>query len=174
MWPSTRWLRWGGLVATLVVALGLGLSGAAQPIEVVLTPLVPGATPPAATPQSAATPLEGHTDGASGIGSRLLGQQAAAEATIAAYATREAAYAVREATQAARIATLEAAVAEAQVTATALVLVAAKTVLDPTRQSLTLQTDLEGMLGGEADAVAAAQSDLAALLARYPPGCRAG
>jgi hypothetical protein len=157
------------LVATLVLALRLALSGVAQPIEVALTPLVPGATPPAA-----ATPLEGPADDAGGVGSRLLGQQAAAQATIAAYTTREAAYAVRDATQAARIATLEAAVAEAQVTATALVLVAANTVLDPTRQSLTLQTDLEGMLGGEADAVAAAQSDLAELLARYPPGCRAG
>lgn len=174
MWPSTTWRRWGGLVVTLVVALRLGLSVVAQPIEVVLTPLVPGATPPAATPQAAATPLAGHADGSGGVGSRLLGQQAAAQATIAAYATREAAYAVREAAQATRIATLEAAVAEAQVTATALVLVAANTVLDPTRQSLTLQTDLEGMLGGQADAVAAAQAELAELLARYPPGCRAG
>jgi hypothetical protein len=162
------------LVATLVLALSLVLSGVAQPIEVVLTPLVPGATPPAATPQSAATPLEGHADDSGGVGSRLLGQQTAAQATIAAYATRETAYAVRDAAQATRIATLEAAVAEAQVTATALVLVAANTVLDPTRQSLVLQTDLEGMLGGQADAVAAAQSELAELLARYPPGCRAG
>jgi hypothetical protein len=167
-------LPWSVVVATLVLALSLVLAGDAQPIEVVLTPLVPGATPPAATPQAGATPLAGYADGSGGVGSRLLGQQAAAQATIAAYATREAVYAVREATQAARIATLEVAVAEAQVTATALVLVAANTVLDPTRQSLTLQTDLEGMLGGEADAVAAAQSELAELLARYPPGCRAG
>ena len=158
----------------LVFTQRLVLPGVAQPIEVVLTPLVPGATPPAATPPAAATPLDGPADDAGGVGSRLLGQQTAAQATIAAYATREAAYAVRDAAQATRIATLEAAVVEAQVTATALVLVAANTVLDPTRQSLTLQTDLEGMLGGEDDAVAAAQSELAELLARYPPGCRAG
>jgi len=174
MWPSKGLLRWGVLVATLVLALCFELSGVAQPVEVALTPLVPGVTPPAATPQAAATPLAGQADGAGGVSSRLLGQQAAAQATIAAYATREAAYAVRDASQATRIATLEAAVAEAQVTATALVLVAANTVLDPTRQSLTLQTDLEGMLGAEADAIAAAQSELAELLARYPPGCRAG
>jgi hypothetical protein len=173
VWPPKRLLPWGVLVATLVLALSLVPSGVAQPSEVVLTPLVPGATP-AATPQSAATPLAGQPDGLGGVGSRLLDQQAAAQATIAAYATREAAYAVRDAAQATRIATLEAAVVEAQVTATALVLVAANTVLDPTRQSLTLQTDLAGMLGGEADAVAAAQSALAELLARYPPGCRAG
>jgi len=162
------------LVATLVLVLRLVLSGVAQPIDVILTPLVPDATPPAATAQAAATPVAGHADGAGGVGSRLLGQQAGAQATIAVYATREAASAEREAAQATRIATLEAAVAEAQVTATALVLVAANTVLDPTRQSLTLQTDLPGMLGGEADAVAAAQAELDALLARYPPGCRAG
>jgi hypothetical protein len=174
MWPSKGLLRWGVLVGTLLLASRLVQSGIAQPIEVVLTPLVPDATPPAAAPQSAATPLAGHADDAGGVSSRLVGQQAAAQATIAAFATREAAYAVREAAQATRIAALEAAVAEAQVTATALVLVAANTVLDPTRQSLVLQTNLEGMLGGEADAVAAAQAELAELLARYPPGCRAG
>ncbi len=61
-----------------------------------------------------------------------------------------------------------------QVTATALVQVAADTVLDPTRQSLTLQTNLAGMLSGDADTLAEARRDLAGLLARYPPGCRAG
>jgi hypothetical protein len=50
MWPSKGLLRWGVLVATLVLALCFELSGVAQPVEVALTPLVPGATPPAATP----------------------------------------------------------------------------------------------------------------------------
>jgi hypothetical protein len=166
----------GGIGATTVLlTLSLLVPGRAQPVDLVLTPLPPAATPgAAATPRVAATPIGRQANPPGGVSSRLLGQQAAAQATIAVYATREAAYAVRDATQATRIATLEAAVAEAQVTATALVLVAANTVLDPTRQSLVLQTDLAGMLGGEADAVAAAQSELAALLARYPPGCRAG
>jgi hypothetical protein len=44
MWPSKELLRWGVLVATLVLALRL-LSGVAQPIEVALTPLVPAGTP---------------------------------------------------------------------------------------------------------------------------------
>src|SRR5215216_101840 len=172
--PLRGLLPWSVVVATLVLALSLVLAGDAQPTEVVLTPLVPGATPPAATPQAGATPLAGYADGSGGVGSRLLGQQAAAQATIAAYATREAVYAVREATQAARIATLEVAVAEVQVTATALVVVAANTVLDPTRQSLTVQTDLEGMLNGDGEAIAQARSALTGLLARYPPDCRAG
>ena len=59
-------------------------------------------------------------------------------------------------------------------TATALVVVAAKTVLDPTRHSLTLQTNLEGMLSGDTDTVAEARMDLTRLLERYPPGSRAG
>jgi hypothetical protein len=55
MWPSTRLRRWGVLVVTLVLALRLVLSGVAQPSEVALTPLAPGATPtavavPAASP----------------------------------------------------------------------------------------------------------------------------
>jgi hypothetical protein len=163
----------GVVVVTLVLTLRLVVPSVAQPIDVILTPLVPGGTPPsAATPRSAATPasatpLEGEADGPGGVGSRLLGQQAAAQATIAAFATREAG-------QATRIAALEAALAEAQVTATALVQVAANTVLDPNRQSLTLQTHLEGMLADDADTLAETQSVLTELLARYPPGCRAG
>jgi hypothetical protein len=161
-------MREGVAVVTVVLTLSLVAPIVAQPIEVVLTPLVPGGTPPpAATPRSAATPFEGQAGNPGGVGSRLLGQQAAAQATIAAYASREAA-------QATRIADLEAALAEVQVTATVLVQVAANTVLDPTRQSLTLQTDLEGMLDGDADAVAGTQTVLTELLARYPPGCRAG
>jgi hypothetical protein len=161
-------MREGVAVVTVVLTLSLLAPIVAQPIEVVLTPLVPGGTPPpAATPRSAATPFERQAGNPGGVGSRLLGQQAAAQATIAAYASREAA-------QATRIADLEAALAEVQVTATVLVQVAANTVLDPTRQSLTLQTDLEGMLDGDADAVAGTQTVLTELLARYPPGCRAG
>jgi hypothetical protein len=160
-------------VVTVVLTLSLVAPIVAQPIEVVLTPLVPSGTPPpAATPHlaaapAAATPLAREAGDPGGVGSRLLGQQAAAQATITAYATREAA-------QTTRIAGLEAAVAEAQVTATALVQVAANTVLDPARQSLTVQTDLEGMLSGDADAIAETQASLTGLLARYPPGCRAG
>ena len=168
-------MREGVAVVTVVLTLSLVAPIVAQPIEVVLTPLVPGGTPPpAATPGSAATPVAGQASDPGGVGSRLLGQQVAAQATIAAYATREAASATREADQATRIAGLEAALAEGQVTATALVQVAANTVLDPTRQSLTLQTNLEGMLGGDTDAIAETQTALTELLARYPPGCRAG
>lgn len=159
-----------GLAAvTVLLTLSLVVPAVAQPVDLVLTPLVPGGTPPppAATPLLAATPVEGQADDLGGVGSRLLGQQAAAQATVTAYATREAA-------QATRIADLEAALAAVQVTATALVQVAANTVLDPTRQSLTVQTDLAGMLGGDDQAVAETQATLTDLLARYPPECRAG
>ncbi|MCD6031564.1 MAG: hypothetical protein K0S78_3738 [Thermomicrobiales bacterium] len=155
-------MRGGVAAVTVVLTLSLVVPSVAQPIDLVLTPLVP-----AATPRSAATPVKGQVGDPGGVSSRLLGQQAAAQATIAAYATREAA-------QATRIADLEAALAEVQVTATALVVVAANTVLDPTRQSLTVQTDLEGILSGDAEAVAEARADLTRLLERYPPGCRAG
>ena len=160
---------------TIFLALCLAVPAASQPVDVVLTPLGrAGTPPPAATPSSAATPVGREAADPGGVSSRLLGQQAAAQATITAFATREAAYTVRETVQATRIAELEAALAEVQVTATALVQVAANTVLDPTRQSLTLQTNLEGMLSGDADTLAEARRDLAELLARYPPGCRAG
>jgi hypothetical protein len=151
-----------------LVTLSLVVPGLAQPVDLVLTPLPPVATPgAAATPRGAATPVGQPASAPGGVSSRLRGQQSAAPATIAAYATQEAA-------QATRIAVLEAALAEVQVTTTALVVVAANTVLDPTRHSLTLQTNLAGMLSGETDTVAEARMDLARLLARYPPGCRAG
>jgi len=163
------------VAATVFLTLSLIAPGAAQPTEVVLTPLVPGGTPsPGATPMGAATPTAPQPDDLGGVSSRLLGQQNAAQATIAAYATHEAASATREAEQATRIANLEAALAQVQVTATALVQVAANTVLDPTRQSLTLQTDLDGMLRGDAQALDATRADLGRLLARYPANCRAG
>ena len=167
-------LLWGCLMrrsiaaVTVLLALSLVVPSVAQPIELVLTPLIPGGTPStAATPRSAAPSVERQPDDRGGIGSRLLGQQAAAQATISAFATREAA-------QATRIATLEAALAEMQVTATALVQVAANTVLDPTRQSITIQTDLDGMLSGDADVIAETRTALITQLERYPPGCRAG
>jgi hypothetical protein len=160
-------MRWSIAALTALLTLSLVLASGAQPVEVVLTPLVPGGVPPAATPPLAATPLAREADDSGGVSSRLLGQQAATQATIAAYATREA-------DQATRIAGLEAALAAVQVTATALVQVAANTVLDPTRQSLTLQTDLAGMLSGDVEAIAQARSALTGLLARYPPDCRAG
>jgi hypothetical protein len=160
-------MRWGLAAITALLTLSLVLASGAQPVEVVLTPLVPGGTPPGAATAAPATPLAREADDPGGVSSRLLGQQAAAQATIAAFATHES-------DQATRIAGLEAALAEVQVTATALVQVAANTVLDPTRQSLTLQTDLAGMLDGDADAMDATRADLGRLLARYPPGCRAG
>ena len=153
---------------TVLLALIVAAPGVAQPVDLVLTPLPPVATPRfAATPPLAATPVGPRTDVPGGISARLLGQQSAAQATIAAYATRET-------DQVTRIAALESALAEVQVTATALVVVAANTVLDPTRQSLTMQTNLEGMLSGDADTLAEARADLADMLARYQPGCRAG
>jgi hypothetical protein len=161
-------MRWGLAAITALLTLSLVLASGAQPVEVVLTPLVPGGTPPGgATAAPAAMPLAREADDPGGVSSRLLGQQAAAQATIAAYATRKA-------DQATRIAGLEAALAEVQVTATVLVQVAANTVLDPTRQSITVQTDLEGMLSGDVEAIAQARSALTGLLARYLPDSRAG
>ena len=161
-------MRWGVVAVTLVLALSLGLSSVAQPVDLVLTPLPPSGTPRlAATPPQAATPVPAQADDPGGVGSRLLGQQSAAQATIAAYATRDAA-------QATRIATLEAALTEVQVTATALVLVAANTVLDPTRQSITIQTDLDGMLSGDDQTLTDARTALTTQIERYPPTCRAG
>src|SRR5215218_4546455 len=94
-------MRGGVLVVALVLALGLVAPSVAQPIDLVLTPLArDGTPPPAATPRSAATPVLAtprgrDADDPGGIGSRLLGQQTAAQTTIAAYATREAAQATR-------------------------------------------------------------------------------
>ena len=167
-------MRRGIAAATVLLTLALVATSLAQPVDLVLTPLPPAATPgstgtpgPSASPPPASSPVDRPAADAGGVGSRLLGQQSAAQATIAAYVTREA-------DLVARIAALEAALAEAQVTATALVVVAANTVLDPTPQSITLETDLEGMLSDDDQAVAAAGEDLARLLARYPSGCRAG
>ena len=155
-------MRWGVVAGTVLLALRLGVPPVAHPVTLLLTP-----RPSLATPHSAATPIARPTEEPSGIGSRLLGQQSAAQATIAAYATREA-------VQATRTAALEAALADVQVTATALVVVATSTVLDPTRQSITLQTELEGMLSGDPEAVAGARTALTGLLSRYPSPCRAG
>lgn len=156
------------LAVTVVLALSVVVASGAQPVDLVLTPLSAAATPRSvATPNLAATPVRLRADDSGGVSSRLLGQQSAAQATITAYATREAA-------QASQIATLEAALSAVQVTATALVLVAANTVLDPTRQSFILQTDLDGMLSDDANAVAEARTALTGLLERYPPTCRAG
>jgi hypothetical protein len=91
----------------------------------------------------------------------------AIEATVAAYATREA-------LQLAEIARLQALLGDVQVTATALAVVAANTVLDPTPQTITIQTDLEDMLAGEPEARGFARSDLGRELSRFPLGCRAG
>jgi hypothetical protein len=104
---------------------------------------------------------------AAGISARVGGQQAAAQATIAAYATREA-------LQMAEIARLQALLGDVQVTVTALAVVAANTVLDPTPRTVTIQTDLDGMLGEDADTLAAARAELGRQLSRYPLGCRAG
>jgi hypothetical protein len=52
--------------------------------------------------------------------------------------------------------------------------VAANSVLDPSRQSITIQTDLNGILGGDEEALEKARADLSTQLSRYPIGCRAG
>ena len=104
--PQTGLMRWGVVAGTVLLALRLGVPPVAHPVTLVLTP-----QPSMATPHSAATPIARPTEEQGGIGSRLLGQQSAAQATIAAYATREA-------VQATRTAALEAALAEVQVMAT--------------------------------------------------------
>jgi hypothetical protein len=122
-----------------------------------------------------------------------------AEATIAALATLEAARAA-EAAQVAAIATenaasganalataqaaanaratelaaLQAQQANAQVTATALAVVAANSVLDPNRRTHIIQTDLQGMIDGDEEALQAARQTLGEQLAAYPGNCRAG
>ncbi len=84
----------------------------------------------------------------------------AAEATIAAQATT--------------IAQLHAQQTDAQVTATALAVVAANSVLDPNQQNITIQTELRAMLAGDDDAMQRTRQTLNTTLSRYPPGCRAG
>jgi hypothetical protein len=158
-----------GAIAVLVVVT-VGLCG----VGVVLAQPAPG-TPTIATPVvssgNLATPLAGTPEprraARGGIASRVGEQQAAAQATIAVYATRVAA-------QATQIAGLQASLADAQVTATAQAVVAANTVLDPTRQTITVQTDLEGMLAGNEDALTQARFALSMELARFPADCRAG
>jgi hypothetical protein len=144
-----------------VVAFSVVAPVVAQQVDPSGTPL-----PVVGTPHPVATPLA-RTQQEGGVGSRLMEQQSAAQATIAAYATREA-------VQTERIATLQAALANAQVTATALVVVAANTVLDPERQSMSLLTDLAGMVNGDPQARDDARAALSGLLGRFPPGCRAG
>jgi outer membrane protein assembly factor BamB/S1-C subfamily serine protease len=95
-------------------------------------------------------------------GNRAAAQMSSpdAEATIAAQATS--------------IARLESEQLESQATATALAVVAANSVLDPNRQSITIQTDLGGILGGDQDALETASEQLSTALSRFPIGCRAG
>jgi hypothetical protein len=152
----------------LVVCLGLCGIGLvlAQPeagTAIAATPVAPAtahATPPAGTPVR-------NRAAAGGIASRVGEQQSAAQATITAYATVVAA-------QATQIAQLQGSIVEAQVTTTALAVVAANTVLDPTRQMVTVQTDLEGMLAGDEEALTQARSALSMELSRFPSDCRAG
>jgi uncharacterized cupredoxin-like copper-binding protein len=84
----------------------------------------------------------------------------AAQATIAAQSTE--------------VAALQAQQANAQVTATALAVVAANSVLDPNRSTITIQTDLAGMLAGNEDALRSARDALTKQLEPYPDNCRAG
>jgi hypothetical protein len=121
----------------------------------------------AATPETSVIAIATAIPADEGIAGRIGGQQAAAQATIAAFATREA-------VQATRIAQLQDALVAAQVTTTALAVVAANTVLDPDRQTVTIQTDLAGMLADDPDALADARSALGRELSRFPLGCRAG
>jgi hypothetical protein len=151
----------------VVVCIGLWCVQAARaqsdPTRAAATPLAANGNQ--ATPGSG-TPVV-HRAGRGGIASRVGAQQVAAQATITAYATLVAA---RET----QIADLQASLAEAQVTATAQAVVAANTVLDPTRQTVTVQTDLEGMLAGDEEALTQARFALSMELARFPAGCRAG
>jgi hypothetical protein len=127
-----------------------------------------GTPAPAATPRTLVlVPVASPTAEAVGIAGRIVAQQGSAQATIAAYGARDA-------MQATRIAELESALAGARVTATALVVVAANTVLDPTRQTVTIQTDLDGILANDESALADARGQLSTALSRFPIGCRAG
>jgi hypothetical protein len=145
-------VRWADEGATGVWAL-------AQPSDG--TPL------PAATPRTLSLVPASPTAEPVGIAGRIVAQQGAAQATIAAYAAREA-------EQATRIAELESALSDARVTATALVVVAANTVLDPNRQTVTIETDLSGIVAGDEAALNDARNQLSTELSRFPIGCRAG
>jgi hypothetical protein len=99
---------------------------------------------------------------------------ATAQAVANANATQAALNVNQSAADATQIADLRAQQANAQVTATALAVVAANSVLDPNQQNITIQTNLGAMLGGDEDALQQARQTLNTTLSRYPPGCRAG
>ncbi len=108
--------------------------------------------------------------------------QATEAANVAAIATENAASGANElataraeaAARATEVASLQAQQANAQVTATALAVVAANSVLDPNRETITIQTDLDAMLANDEDALDDARNLLSTALSRYPVGCRAG
>src|SRR5688572_24023395 len=108
--------------------------------------------------------------------------QATEAANVAGIATENAAsganaLATAQAEAAARateLAALQSQQVNAQVTATALAVVAANSVLDPNRQTITIGTDLEGMLANDDEVLADAREVLSTQLSRYPVGCRAG
>jgi hypothetical protein len=98
-----------------------------------------------------------------------------ANATQAALSATQAAQSVNQsAADATQIAALQAQQANAQVTATALAVVAANSVLDPNQQNITIQTDLDAMVRGDDDALQQTRQELDTTLSRYQPGCRAG
>ena len=68
------------------------------------------------------------------------------------------------------LANLHAQQVNAQVTATALAVVAANSVLDPNQQSFSIQTDLGGMLNGDDGTLSEARGDLDTALSRFPIG----
>lgn len=152
-----------GLTASgLLVRWADGATGAGA-----LAQAADGTPRPAATPRTLSLVPASPTAEPVGIAGRIVAQQGAAQATIAAYAARDA-------EQATRIAELESALGDARVTATALVVVAANTVLDPDRQTVTIQTDLAAILADDEAALADARTQLSTALSRYPIGCRAG
>ena len=112
----------------------------------------------------------------------LAQSQSAASATEAAVSAAQAAAIATEAASSAgqttadatRIAELQQQQVNAQVTATALAVVAANSVLDPNQQNITIQTDLGAMLAGDEEALQRTRQTLNTTLSRYPPGCRAG
>ncbi len=101
-------------------------------------------------------------------------QSGTAQPTITALETIEAAAQATIVAQSVRIAELELQQVNVQAIATALAAVAADSVLDPNQQSLTIGTDLGGILGNDQDALDEARNALSTELSRYPIGCRAG
>jgi hypothetical protein len=165
----------GGAVATRALLLTIVVLFALPAAAVVFAQRdASSPTPANGTPLAAGTPatlvpktVQVTPAPPAGIAARVGGQQAAAQATIAAFATREAEHAEE-------ISRLQAALVNAQVTVTALAVVAANTVLDPEPQTVTIETDLGGMLAEDPDTLAAARSELGRQLSRFPLGCRAG